>query len=116
MDFPQSSFKYGSRGQATKTSTRSIQSGAVCDGNPLLRYVLVAARCLILFGLYGGLTGVKVAILAYSPAGVYDDATFGLPAPAIMCTMMLTTVFFSTQLVIALCESYTEFTGVQLSR
>merc|ERR1719375_840437 len=30
--------------------------------------------------------------------------------------MMLTTVFFSTQLVIALCESYTEFTGVQLSR
>jgi len=38
------------------------------------------------------------------------------PAPAVMCTMILASAFFLTQLVIAVCRSYTDFKGVEFPK
>jgi len=76
-------------------------------------YALTVARYLILLGLYGGLAGVIVGICTYMPPGTTDLRELPPPAPAVMCTMVLAVVFFSTQLVIAICRSYTEYTGVE---
>jgi len=77
---------------------------------------LTAARYLILLGLYGGLAGVIVGICIYLPPGAKDLSKLPKPAPAVMCTMILAVVFFATQLVIALCRSYAEFTGVEFPK
>merc|ERR1719321_2321052 len=78
-----------------------------------LFYALTAARYLILLGLYGGLAGVIVGICTYLPPGATDLSKLPAPAPAVMCTMILAVVFFSTQLVIAVCRSISEFKGVE---
>jgi len=85
-------------------------------GSKLIFYALTAARYLILLGLYGGLAGVIVGINIYLPPGAKDLSKLPAPAPAVMCTMILAVVFFSTQLVIALCRSYSEFTGVEFPK
>jgi len=79
-------------------------------------YVLTSARYLIMLGLYGGLAGVVVGICIYMPPGAKDLSKLPAPAPAVMCTMILAVVFFSVQLVIALCRSYTEFTAVEFPK
>jgi len=71
---------------------------------------------LILLGLYGGLAGVIVGICTYLPPGAKDLSTLPAPAPAVMCTMILATAFFATQLVIAICRSYTEFRGYEFPK
>eukprot|EP00929_Paragymnodinium_shiwhaense_P067326 TRINITY_DN338_c0_g1_i1.p1 TRINITY_DN338_c0_g1~~TRINITY_DN338_c0_g1_i1.p1 ORF type:complete len:596 (-),score=160.81 TRINITY_DN338_c0_g1_i1:213-1784(-) len=38
------------------------------------------------------------------------------PAPAVMCTMILSVIFFATQLIVAGARSYTEFTGKETAR
>merc|ERR1719321_2086949 len=81
-----------------------------------LFYALTAARYLILLGLYGGLAGVIVGICTYLPPGATDLSKLPAPAPAVMCTMILAVLFFCTQLVIAVCRSYTEFTGVEFPK
>merc|ERR1719162_827477 len=77
---------------------------------------LTAARYLILLGLYGGLAGVIVGICIYLPPGAHDMSKLPAPAPAVMCTMILAVVFFLTQLVIALCRSYAEYSGVEFPK
>jgi hypothetical protein len=79
--------------------------------SPALLYGLSAVRYLILLGLYGGLVGVIVGICTYLPPGETDLAKLPAPAPAVMCTMIIAVLFFLTQIVIAGCRSYTEFTG-----
>merc|ERR1740138_1874728 len=79
-------------------------------------YGTTAARYLILLGMYGGLAGVIVGICTYLPPGATKLNALPAPAPAVMCTMILATAFFLTQLVIALCRSYTEFRGVELPK
>merc|ERR1719261_882570 len=79
-------------------------------------FVLTAARYLILLGLYGGLAGVIVGICTYLPPGATDLNKLPPPAPAVMCTMILAVVFFATQLVIAVCRTYAEFTGVEFPK
>jgi len=86
------------------------------EGSKLVFYGLTAARYLILLGLYGGLAGVIVGINIYLPPGAKDLSKLPAPAPAVMCTMILAVVFFATQLVIALCRSYAEFTGVEFPK
>jgi len=78
--------------------------------------VMTILRYMILLGLYGGLGGVMVGILTYLPPGATELNKLPSPAPAISCTMILTVVFFSTQLVIAVCRSVGEFTGVDFPR
>jgi len=78
-------------------------------------YVLSTMRYLILLGLYGGLIGVIVGISTYLPPGASDLSKLPPPAPAVRCTMVLAVVFFATQLVIAICRSYCEFVGVELT-
>jgi len=75
-------------------------------------YVLTAIRYFILLGLYGGIAGVIVGINIYMPPGEADLSKVPPPAPSIHCTMILVVVFFATQLVIAICQTYTEFKGV----
>jgi len=71
---------------------------------------------LILLGLYGGLAGVIYGICTYLPPGATDLNKLPAPAPAVMCTMILAVLFFATQLVIAICRSYAEFTGVEFPK
>merc|ERR1719313_3117247 len=75
-------------------------------------YLVTTLRYLILLGLYGGLAGVIIGINIYLPPGATDLDKLPPPAPAVMCTMILATFFFSIQLVIAFCRTYEEFTGV----
>merc|ERR1719454_1052218 len=60
----------------------------------------------IMIGLYGGLAGIIYGINTYLPP----------PAPAVMCTMMISVLFFAVQLIIAACRTYTEATGKDFSR
>merc|ERR1719316_1235237 len=79
-------------------------------------YCLTAVRYFILVGLYGGLAGVIVGINVYLPPGADDLNKLPPPAPAVMCTMILAVFFFGIQLVIAVCRSYAEFTGVEFPK
>jgi len=76
-------------------------------------YILTFARYLVLFATCSGLAGVLLGICTYLPPGSEKLSAVEGPAPAVTCTMVLAVVFFSTQLVIAACRSYTELTGVE---
>merc|ERR1719253_1499609 len=73
--------------------------------------VLTGVRFLIMLGLYGGIAGVIVGIHMYLPPGENNLSKVPAPAPAVVCTMILVVVFFMTQLVIALCQTYIEMFG-----
>jgi len=79
-------------------------------------YALTITRYLILLGLYGGLAGIIVGINIYLPPGETDVTKLPPPAPAVMCTMILAVVFFLTQLIIAFCRTYEEFTGIEFPK
>jgi hypothetical protein len=59
---------------------------------------------------------VMYGIITYMPAGATDLSKLPAPAPAVSCTMLLTVVFFSTQLIIAICRSFGEFTGIEFPK
>jgi len=100
-----------------KEGTCDLEQPEQSEGdNKIAFYALTGARYLILLGLYGGLAGVIVGICTYLPPGAKDLSKLPAPAPAVMCTMILAVVFFSTQLVIAICRSYAEFTGVEFPK
>merc|ERR1719262_1714308 len=79
-------------------------------------YCITGARYLILLGLYGGLAGVIVGINIYLPPGADDLSKLPPPAPAVMCTMILAVFFFGIQLVVAVCRSYTEYSGMEFPK
>merc|ERR1719284_473443 len=79
-------------------------------------YAITAVRYLTLLGLYVGVAGVIVGINIYLPPGETELSKLPPPAPAVMCTMILTVFFFAIQLVIAFCQTYTEFMGVEFPR
>merc|ERR1740130_140037 len=100
-----------------KEGTCDLEQPTQAEGDSKYIFMgLTAARYVILLGLYGGLAGVIVGICIYLPPGAHDSSELPAPAPAVMCTMILAVVFFSTQLVIALCRSYAEFTGVEFPK
>merc|ERR1719409_2009858 len=100
-----------------KEGTCDLERPEESEGDSkIVFYALTAARYLILLGLYGGLAGVIVGICTYLPPGATDLSKLPSPAPAVMCTMILAVVFFLTQLVIAICRSYAEFTGVEFPK
>jgi len=74
---------------------------------------LTVARYLILLGLFGGLYNIIVGIQTYVPPGATDVTKLPLPSAAVACTMILAVAFFATQLVIAVCRTYEEFTGIE---
>jgi hypothetical protein len=76
-------------------------------------YALSFVRYSILVCLCGGLALVAVGICTYMPPGTTKLAEVSAPAPAITCTMILSIVFFSTQLIVAVCRSYMELTRVR---
>jgi hypothetical protein len=98
---------------ALKEGTGDLEKPEEADagGSKAIFYALSVVRYLILLGLYGGLVGVIVGICTYVPAGETDLMKLPAPAPAVMCTMILAVLFFLTQLVVAGCRTYTEFTG-----
>lgn len=79
-------------------------------------YLLTSMRYLMLIGLYVGLGGVIIGTCTYLPPGATDLSKLPAPAPAIMCTMALVVVFFLTQLIVAICRSYIEFTQKRFPR
>merc|ERR1740130_1339304 len=102
---------------ALKEGSCDLEQPEASEGGSKMVFLgLTAARYLILLGLYGGLAGVIVGICIYLPPGATDLNKLPPPAPAVMCTMILAVVFFATQLVIALCNSYAEFTGVEFPK
>jgi hypothetical protein len=78
---------------------------ACSNGYRIAFYALTSIRYLVLLALFGGLGGVIVGIYTYL---THD----GAPSMAIMCTIILAIAFFSTQLVVAVCSSISEFTRV----
>jgi hypothetical protein len=81
-----------------------------------LLYILTAVRYILLFALYGGLAGVIVGTCTYLPPGATELSVLPAPAPAEACTMILSFVFFSAQLVIVICQSYVELTGCEIPK
>jgi len=95
---------------ALKEGTCDMEKPEAPEGESNVAFLaLSAVRYAILLGLYGGLAGVIVGICTYLPPGESDLMKLPAPAPAVMCTMIIATLFFATQLVIAGCQSYTEF-------
>jgi len=85
-------------------------------GSKVTFYVLTLMRYLILAGLYGGLVGIIVGMCTYMPPGETDLRNVPMPAPAVMCTMILAVVFFLIQLVIAGCRTYEELKGTSFPK
>lgn len=81
-----------------------------------LFYALTCLRYTIMLGLYGGLLGVIVGINTYTPPQEDDLTKLPPPAPAVLCTMIIAVLFFVTQLVIAGCRTYSEFTRKEFPR
>merc|ERR1719329_140699 len=71
------------------------------DGPSLVFVGLSVVRYAIMAGLYGGLAGIIYGINTYLPPGETKLADLPPPAPAVMCTMMISVLFFSVQLIIA---------------
>lgn len=86
------------------------------DGASLTFVGLCVVRYIIMAALYGGLAGVIYGINTYLPPGEEKLSNLPPPAPAVMCTMIISVMFFSTQLIIALCRTYNEATGKDFSR
>jgi len=78
--------------------------------------VLSILRYAIQLAMYGGIAGVIVGIFIYTPPGQDDVSKLPAPAPAVMCTMILTVIFFVIQLAAAGIQSWSEFSGKNLSR
>jgi len=101
---------------ALKEGTCDLERPEESEGDSKMVFLaLTGCRYLIMLGLYGGVAGVIVGINTYTPAGK-TLAELPAPAPAVMCTMILAVVFFATQLVIAICRSYTELTGIDFPK
>mmetsp|Transcript_132545 Transcript_132545/g.229342 ORF Transcript_132545/g.229342 Transcript_132545/m.229342 type:complete len:594 (-) Transcript_132545:49-1830(-) len=73
-----------------------------------LKFVLSAVRYSIIFVLYGGLAGLVAGMFLYKPSQGMDKVPD--PAPAIYCTIVIATIFFSAQIIIAACRTISEFT------
>merc|ERR1719329_153201 len=71
------------------------------DGPSMIFVGLSVVRYAIMAGLYGGLAGIIYGINTYLPPGETKLADLPPPAPAVMCTMMISVLFFSVQLIIA---------------
>merc|ERR1719487_1110673 len=103
-------------GKPAKLKEGSCDLEAPQGGSRFTFYALTATRYLIMLGLYGGIAGILVGICTYLPPGSTSLSELPMPAPAVMCTMILTVIFFSTQVVIAICRSFPECTGVELPK
>lgn len=100
-----------------KTGTCDIDRLEFRSGGSIYSFfILTACRYLILLGLYGGLAGVIVGVHVYLPPGATSVNALPAPAPAVNCTMVLAVFFFAIQLVIAICRSLSEFTGIEFPR
>jgi len=86
------------------------------EGEGMVFMALTGARYLIQLGLYGGIAGIIVGICTYLPPGETELSKLPPPAPAVMCTMILAVIFFTTQVVVAGARSYTEFTGKETTQ
>merc|ERR1719174_837612 len=86
------------------------------EGPSMIFIGLSALRYAILAGLYGGLAGIIFGINTYLPPGEDKLTDLPPPAPAVMCTMMIAVLFFSVQLIIAACRTYTEATGKEYAK
>lgn len=75
-------------------------------------YTVTALRFLIMLGLYGGIIGVIMGMFLYLPPDEKDLSKVPPPAAAISCAMILTVGFFLTQLVVMLCQCYTDARGI----
>ena len=82
-----------------------VQTGGVAA------MVLSAIRYIIMLALYGGFTTVIVGIfMMEGPKEIWDGKTPPV-APAVLSTIILTTVFFSVYLLVALCKTTVELSG-----
>jgi hypothetical protein len=86
------------------------------EGPSMVFIGLSVVRYAIMAGLYGGLAGIIYGINTYLPPGEDKLTDLPPPAPAVMCTMMIAVLFFSVQLIIAACRTYTEATGKEFAR
>lgn len=87
------------------------------DSKPSMAFLALSViRYIILAGLYGGVAGVIYGTCTYLPPGETELSNLPPPAPAVMCTMIISVLFFATQLVIAFCRTYSEATGRDFSR
>jgi hypothetical protein len=102
-------------GQVPKVNkkTGDLESDMVdLEDKKIALYSISAVRYLILLGMYAGVGGVIVGICLYEPpAGTWPGDKIPPPAPAVMCTMLLSVAFFAVYLFVACCKSFTQLTG-----
>merc|ERR1719375_2946480 len=71
----------------------------------MVRYVIMAC-------LYGGFTALIVGVLTMQgPKEIWGDSQIPV-SPAVMCTIILTTIFFSVYLMVALTKTAVELAGM----
>jgi len=99
-----------------KPEAEEVAEGEESSGPSMVFVGLSVTRYAIMLGLYGGLAGIIYGINTYLPPGEDDLTKLPPPAPAVACTMIISCLFFGTQLVIAACRTYNEATGKDFSR
>jgi len=92
------------------------EEGEENSGPGLVFVGLCVLRYSIMLCLYGGLAGIIYGINTYLPPGETELSKLPPPAPAVACTMIISVLFFGTQLVIAACRTYTEATGTDFAK
>merc|ERR1719329_1206016 len=93
-----------------------VEEGEENSGPGLVFVGLCVLRYSIMLGLYGGLAGIIFGINTYLPPGETELSKLPPPAPAVACTMIISVLFFGTQLVIAACRTYTEATKTEFTK
>lgn len=86
------------------------------EGYKVTFYALTIVRYVFLFAVYAGIGAVLYGICTYLPVGHTNLNDVPAPEPAIMCTMILAVVFFSSQFVIAVCRTLSEHTRVHFPK
>jgi hypothetical protein len=89
-----------------------VHDSAALEERKVALYSLTGVRYVLLLMMYGGAAGVIVGICTYQPPpGTWPGDKIPPPAPAVMCTMLLSVAFFVVYLFVACCRSFTELTG-----
>lgn len=97
--------------------TGDIAPDAEPFANKCLAYGFTGLKYLILIGLYGGVLAIVYGIIIYEPPkGIWSERSAFPVAPAVMCTVILSCMYFVIYGLVQVSRTYTQFMGERMSK
>jgi len=94
-----------------KTGEMKMNSDVNPFGNSVLQAIFNCIRYLTVIALYAGFGCVLVGLFRYTPpAGVWEGEVPKI-SPAVGCTVMLSSAFFSIYFLLAVSRTYSQYSG-----